>query len=57
MTKERYMALADVQSLWSNSMKPWIMDSIESIEMDDETGDINVSFDDGTEEEEETNNS
>ena len=25
MTKENYMALADVQSLWTNDMKPWIV--------------------------------
>ena len=25
MTKEKYMALADLQTVWTNSMKPWIM--------------------------------
>ena len=25
MTKEKYMALADLQTVWANSMKPWIM--------------------------------
>jgi uncharacterized MAPEG superfamily protein len=25
MTKEKYMALADLQNLWSNSIKPWIV--------------------------------
>ena len=24
MTKEKYMALADIQSLWTEAMKPWI---------------------------------
>jgi len=24
MTKEKYMALADLQTVWSNSIKPWI---------------------------------
>ena len=24
MTKENYMALADVQAVWTNSVKPWI---------------------------------
>ena len=24
MTKEKYMALADFQSLWTNQIKPWI---------------------------------
>jgi len=24
MTKENYMALADVQTVWTNSIKPWI---------------------------------
>ena len=24
MAKEKYMALADVQSLWTNPIKPWI---------------------------------
>lgn len=24
MTKERYMALADLQSIWNNSIKPYI---------------------------------
>jgi len=25
MTKEKYMALADLQTVWTNSMKPWIV--------------------------------
>jgi hypothetical protein len=25
MTKEKYMALADVQTIWTNKMKPWIV--------------------------------
>lgn len=25
MTKEKYMALADLQTVWTNSLKPWIM--------------------------------
>ncbi len=24
MTKEHYMALADIQDLWTNQQKPWI---------------------------------
>lgn len=24
MTKEKYMALADFQTLWANKLKPWI---------------------------------
>ena len=27
MTKEKYMALADIQALWNDSIKPWINDN------------------------------
>ena len=28
MTKEKYMALADVQSVWTNKLKPWIQQNL-----------------------------
>ena len=28
MTKEKYMALADLQTVWTNSMKPWIVGTL-----------------------------
>ena len=28
MTKEKYMALADLQTLWTNRMKPTIVDFV-----------------------------
>lgn len=28
MTKERYMALADLQAVWDNKLKPWIVGNV-----------------------------
>jgi hypothetical protein len=28
MTKEKYMALADFQTLWDNKLKPWIVGNV-----------------------------
>lgn len=28
MTKEKYMALADLQTVWDNTLKPWIQQQI-----------------------------
>ena len=30
MTKEKYMALADLQTVWANKIKPWISSQLSS---------------------------
>lgn len=32
MTKEKYMALADVQDIWTNQQKPWINNQLSDLE-------------------------
>ena len=47
MTKANYMALADFQQLWTGELKPYILGIVESVEMDENTGDIYISYDNG----------
>lgn len=46
-----YISLDDLQSIWSVKMKPYILGIFDSMEMDEDTGDISVTYDDGIKDE------
>ena len=48
MTKEKYMALADLQTVWTNSLKPWIVASFIAVTVVAEGATPKLVLQDGT---------